>query len=117
MGRIRDALLVLLQGSYHDQFRRAISDVRTLQVELTSALEMLNAWAAREYKRRVRATKDLVEGPATPAAPAAPAPSDVASSMRRRGAIIQRAMATQRALSRGPHVEATPPSETQSGTG
>lgn len=58
--RIQDAVRTLLTGSEDEQLARLKAEARGLIVEMTNALELLNAYAAREAKRRARAAQEAL---------------------------------------------------------
>lgn len=59
--RIRDAVLTLLVPGWDTRIAALESKLRSMHVELSSSLELLNAWAAREAKRNSRALKKHIE--------------------------------------------------------
>ena len=61
--RIKDATLILFtnQCVYERRFNRMERELRELTVEVSDALEKMNAWAARLAKREKRALADMAE--------------------------------------------------------
>lgn len=87
--RIVDAVRTLLRGSPPTQaearFRSLESEARALIMEMNDTLEKLNTWAAREAKRRARATRaDLEPGKALPTEPPPAAEPVLGASLRTR---------------------------------
>ena len=115
MTRIVDAFWTLLRPGWDRRIREMEADLRALQLELTGALESLNAWAAKEYKRHHRELRKQLDqggGERAGVSDAAAAGQSALggapagqSSMSRRGSIIRRVSALQHRGHREPIVE------------
>jgi len=95
VGRIWDAVILVLTGMDRSERRcRALEgQLRTLVLEVTDALNMLNAWAARQAKREKREFTSRMpqdepdEHPPTLTAP--PPPMNGEQSLRARKAALR----------------------------
>lgn len=109
VSRIGDAFWTLCRPGWDKRIREVESDLRSLQLELTGALESLNAWAAKAYKRHSRELKAQL---APEPQPAPVTPISLRHSMQRRGSIVQRAHSQQRKVN-----ESQPAVRESDGTG
>lgn len=113
-GRIRDAARAFLHGpsAAEDDFRRMQQECRSLMHEMNDVLEKLSVWAAREAKRRSRATKSAVDlATAESPAPTGQAPAPLAEpfpNLADAGSrAAYKAAIRSRMMQRGPHLMET----------